>query len=157
MFCLSSTTESIPECLMCFSSRFSGGFGARDYRQTSGGSGSFGSNRTGRNAGGHGGGRGFGGGEDTIFHHILSMVCLFVLLLPYLLKITNYFFPEPYSLCHFEHRKAPKNLGLIIMDLLQKQSKGPEICNFFFPMGVYHFVFAKGVETDLFILLLTYM
>uniref|UniRef100_A0A3P9KFJ7 RNA helicase n=1 Tax=Oryzias latipes TaxID=8090 RepID=A0A3P9KFJ7_ORYLA len=41
--------------------RFSGGFGARDYRQTSGGSGGFSSNRTGRGAGGHGGNRGFGG------------------------------------------------------------------------------------------------
>ncbi|XP_061735701.1 DEAD-box helicase 3 X-linked a isoform X2 [Nerophis ophidion] len=44
------------------SKRFSGGFGARDYRQTPGGAGSFGSNRTGRNPGGHGGNRGFGGG-----------------------------------------------------------------------------------------------
>uniref|UniRef100_A0A671TZ89 RNA helicase n=1 Tax=Sparus aurata TaxID=8175 RepID=A0A671TZ89_SPAAU len=44
------------------SKRFSGGFGARDYRQTSGGSGSFSSNRGGRNTGGHGGNRGFGGG-----------------------------------------------------------------------------------------------
>ncbi|XP_054642611.1 DEAD-box helicase 3 X-linked a isoform X3 [Dunckerocampus dactyliophorus] len=44
------------------SKRFSGGFGARDYRQTPGGSGSFGSNRTGRNTGSHGGSRGFGGG-----------------------------------------------------------------------------------------------
>nr|XP_057938886.1 DEAD-box helicase 3 X-linked a isoform X6 [Doryrhamphus excisus] len=44
------------------SKRFSGGFGARDYRQTPGGSGSFGSNRTGRNTGSHGGNRGFGGG-----------------------------------------------------------------------------------------------
>ncbi|XP_077391925.1 DEAD-box helicase 3 X-linked a isoform X1 [Festucalex cinctus] len=43
-------------------SRFSGGFGARDYRQTPGGSGGFGGNRTGRNSGGHGGNRGFGGG-----------------------------------------------------------------------------------------------
>ncbi|XP_014886181.1 DEAD-box helicase 3 X-linked a isoform X1 [Poecilia latipinna] len=43
-------------------SRFSGGFGARDYRQASGGSGGFNSNRSGRNAGGHGGNRGFGGG-----------------------------------------------------------------------------------------------
>uniref|UniRef100_A0A672IZZ8 RNA helicase n=1 Tax=Salarias fasciatus TaxID=181472 RepID=A0A672IZZ8_SALFA len=46
------------------SKRFSGGFGARDYRQTSGGSGGFGGNRSGRNTGGHGGSRGFGGGED---------------------------------------------------------------------------------------------
>ncbi|CAJ1078897.1 DEAD-box helicase 3 X-linked a isoform X10 [Xyrichtys novacula] len=44
------------------SKRFSGGFGARDYRQTSGGGGSFNSNRGGRNTGGHGGNRGFGGG-----------------------------------------------------------------------------------------------
>uniref|UniRef100_A0A8C6T5V0 RNA helicase n=1 Tax=Neogobius melanostomus TaxID=47308 RepID=A0A8C6T5V0_9GOBI len=43
------------------SKRFSGGFGARDYRQTPG-SGGFGTNRTGRSAGGHGGNRGFGGG-----------------------------------------------------------------------------------------------
>uniref|UniRef100_A0A671TZP3 RNA helicase n=1 Tax=Sparus aurata TaxID=8175 RepID=A0A671TZP3_SPAAU len=47
------------------SKRFSGGFGARDYRQTSGGSGSFSSNRGGRNTGGHGGNRGFGGGKET--------------------------------------------------------------------------------------------
>ncbi|KAA8588400.1 hypothetical protein FQN60_001594 [Etheostoma spectabile] len=52
------------------SKRFSGGFGARDYRQTPGGSAnSFSSNRGGgggggRSAGGHGGGnRGFGGGS----------------------------------------------------------------------------------------------
>lgn len=44
--------------------RFSGGFGARDYRQSSG-SGSFSNNRTGRNPGGHGGNRGFGGGMKT--------------------------------------------------------------------------------------------
>ncbi|XP_061648163.1 DEAD-box helicase 3 X-linked a isoform X2 [Phyllopteryx taeniolatus] len=44
------------------SKRFSGGFGARDYRQTPGGSGGFGGNRGGRNTGGHGGNRGFGGG-----------------------------------------------------------------------------------------------
>ncbi|XP_077436657.1 DEAD-box helicase 3 X-linked a isoform X1 [Vanacampus margaritifer] len=42
--------------------RFSGGFGARDYRQTPGGSGGFGGNRAGRNSSGHGGSRGFGGG-----------------------------------------------------------------------------------------------
>ncbi|XP_051562050.1 DEAD-box helicase 3 X-linked b isoform X1 [Myxocyprinus asiaticus] len=43
--------------------RFSGAFGARDYRQTSNNtsSGGFG-NRGGRSAGGHGGNRGFGGG-----------------------------------------------------------------------------------------------
>lgn len=41
----------------------SGGFGARDYRQTSGGgsTGGFGG-RGGRQPGGHGGNRGFGGG-----------------------------------------------------------------------------------------------
>uniref|UniRef100_A0A3Q2QJ80 RNA helicase n=1 Tax=Fundulus heteroclitus TaxID=8078 RepID=A0A3Q2QJ80_FUNHE len=44
------------------SKRFSGGFGARDYRQSSGGSGGFAGNRSGRSAGGHGGNRGFGGG-----------------------------------------------------------------------------------------------
>uniref|UniRef100_A0A9J7Y6Q2 RNA helicase n=1 Tax=Cyprinus carpio carpio TaxID=630221 RepID=A0A9J7Y6Q2_CYPCA len=46
------------------SKRFSGGFGARDYRQTSSStsSGGFGS-RGGRNTGGHGGNRGFGGGK----------------------------------------------------------------------------------------------
>ncbi|XP_059199386.1 DEAD-box helicase 3 X-linked a isoform X1 [Centropristis striata] len=44
------------------SKRFAGGFGARDYRQTSGGPGNFSSNRGGRNTGGHGGNRGFGGG-----------------------------------------------------------------------------------------------
>ncbi|KAG9348965.1 hypothetical protein JZ751_029282 [Albula glossodonta] len=44
------------------SKRFSGGFGARDYRQTSNNNSSFGS-RGGRNTGGHGGNRGFGGGK----------------------------------------------------------------------------------------------
>ncbi|XP_061092295.1 ATP-dependent RNA helicase DDX3X-like isoform X8 [Conger conger] len=44
------------------SKRFSGGFGARDYRQTSSSNSSFGS-RGGRNTGGHGGNRGFGGGK----------------------------------------------------------------------------------------------
>uniref|UniRef100_A0A3Q0TA83 RNA helicase n=1 Tax=Amphilophus citrinellus TaxID=61819 RepID=A0A3Q0TA83_AMPCI len=47
------------------SKRFSGGFGARDYRQTSG-SGGFSNNRSGRNPGGHGGNRGFGGGKQTV-------------------------------------------------------------------------------------------
>uniref|UniRef100_A0A672P4S2 RNA helicase n=1 Tax=Sinocyclocheilus grahami TaxID=75366 RepID=A0A672P4S2_SINGR len=44
--------------------KFSGGFGARDYRQTSSSTsgGGFGS-RGGRNTGGHGGNRGFGGGK----------------------------------------------------------------------------------------------
>uniref|UniRef100_UPI0037E9ABCD ATP-dependent RNA helicase DDX3X-like isoform X1 n=1 Tax=Semicossyphus pulcher TaxID=241346 RepID=UPI0037E9ABCD len=50
------------------SKRFSGGFGARDYRQTSGGAGSFGGNRGGRNTGGHGGNRGFGGGGFGNFY-----------------------------------------------------------------------------------------
>ncbi|XP_069011225.1 DEAD-box helicase 3 X-linked a isoform X8 [Embiotoca jacksoni] len=44
------------------SKRFSGGFGARDYRQTPGGAGNFTSSRPGRGAGGHGGSRGFSGG-----------------------------------------------------------------------------------------------
>ncbi|KAJ8247028.1 hypothetical protein GJAV_G00257940 [Gymnothorax javanicus] len=44
------------------SKRFSGGFGARDYRQTSSSNNSFGG-RGGRNTGGHGGNRGFGGGK----------------------------------------------------------------------------------------------
>ncbi|XP_076011339.1 DEAD-box helicase 3 X-linked a isoform X3 [Genypterus blacodes] len=43
------------------SKRFSGGFGARDYRQQPGGSGGFSGGRVGRNPGGHGGNRGFGG------------------------------------------------------------------------------------------------
>uniref|UniRef100_A0A8C2BDV6 RNA helicase n=1 Tax=Cyprinus carpio TaxID=7962 RepID=A0A8C2BDV6_CYPCA len=51
------------------SKRFSGGFGARDYRQTSSStsSGGFGS-RGGRNTGGHGGNRGFGGGGFGNFY-----------------------------------------------------------------------------------------
>ncbi|XP_037395471.1 DEAD-box helicase 3 X-linked a isoform X3 [Pygocentrus nattereri] len=44
------------------SKRFSGGFGARDYRQMPGGGNAFG-NRGARNAGGHGGNRGFGGNK----------------------------------------------------------------------------------------------
>ncbi|XP_063068374.1 DEAD-box helicase 3 X-linked b isoform X2 [Engraulis encrasicolus] len=49
--------------------RFSGGFGARDYRQTSGGAGgsSFGSRGT-RGAGSHSGNRGFGGGGFGNFY-----------------------------------------------------------------------------------------
>uniref|UniRef100_A0A8B9KXF6 RNA helicase n=1 Tax=Astyanax mexicanus TaxID=7994 RepID=A0A8B9KXF6_ASTMX len=52
------------------SKRFSGGFGARDYRQTSGGSssGGFGS-RGSRSTGGHGGNRGFGGGGFGNFYN----------------------------------------------------------------------------------------
>lgn len=44
--------------------RFAGGFGARDYRQTAAGgnAGGFGG-RGGRSQGGHGGARGFGGGK----------------------------------------------------------------------------------------------
>ncbi|XP_073768196.1 DEAD-box helicase 3 X-linked a isoform X20 [Danio rerio] len=42
--------------------RFSGGFGARDYRQMPGGGNTFG-NRGARNTGGHGGNRGFGGNK----------------------------------------------------------------------------------------------
>lgn len=61
-------------CPTCF--RFSGGFGARDYRQSSGGSGSFSSNRTGRNPGGHGGSRGFGGGMET-FPYLLHVLFKF--------------------------------------------------------------------------------
>ncbi|XP_018584887.1 putative ATP-dependent RNA helicase an3 isoform X2 [Scleropages formosus] len=44
------------------SKRFSGGFGGRDYRQSSSSSNSF-SSRGGRSTGGHGGSRGFGGGK----------------------------------------------------------------------------------------------
>lgn len=47
-----------PDRLTSLSLRFSGGFGARDYRQSSGGSGGFAGNRSGRNTGGN---RGFGG------------------------------------------------------------------------------------------------
>uniref|UniRef100_A0AAR2LM46 RNA helicase n=1 Tax=Pygocentrus nattereri TaxID=42514 RepID=A0AAR2LM46_PYGNA len=52
------------------SKRFSGGFGARDYRQTSSNSssGGFGS-RGSRNTGGHGGNRGFGGGGFGNFYN----------------------------------------------------------------------------------------
>ncbi|XP_048834506.1 ATP-dependent RNA helicase DDX3X-like isoform X2 [Brienomyrus brachyistius] len=49
------------------SKRFSGGFGARDYRQCSSTSSSFGS-RGNRNTGGHGGSRGFGGGGFGNFY-----------------------------------------------------------------------------------------
>uniref|UniRef100_A0A8B9LCD8 RNA helicase n=1 Tax=Astyanax mexicanus TaxID=7994 RepID=A0A8B9LCD8_ASTMX len=47
------------------SKRFSGGFGARDYRQMSGGGNAFG-NRGARNPGGHGGNRGFGGNKGKL-------------------------------------------------------------------------------------------
>lgn len=53
--------------VLLFHSRFSGGFGARDYRQTSGGGGSGGGSSFGgrgnRSTGSHGGNRGFGGGK----------------------------------------------------------------------------------------------
>ncbi|KAM5181136.1 ATP-dependent RNA helicase DDX3X isoform 2-T2 [Mantella aurantiaca] len=49
-------------------SRFSGGFGARDYRQSSSSSSSFGSSRGGRSSG-HGGSRGFGGGGYGGFYN----------------------------------------------------------------------------------------
>ncbi|KAM6958413.1 ATP-dependent RNA helicase DDX3Y-like isoform 5-T5 [Tautogolabrus adspersus] len=51
------------------SKRFSGGFGARDYRQTAAGgnAGGFGG-RGGRNQAGHGGNRGFGGGGFSNFY-----------------------------------------------------------------------------------------
>ncbi|XP_034042610.1 DEAD-box helicase 3 X-linked a isoform X2 [Thalassophryne amazonica] len=47
------------------SKKFSGGFGARDYRQSSSSSGGFGGNRSGRNPGGN---RGFGGGFGGNFY-----------------------------------------------------------------------------------------
>lgn len=52
--------------MFTFIIRFSGGFGARDYRQTAavGNAGGFGG-RGGRNQTGHAGNRGFGGGEDS--------------------------------------------------------------------------------------------
>uniref|UniRef100_A0A8C9TVW7 RNA helicase n=1 Tax=Scleropages formosus TaxID=113540 RepID=A0A8C9TVW7_SCLFO len=49
-------------------SRFSGGFGGRDYRQSSSSSNSF-SSRGGRSTGGHGGSRGFGGGGFGNFYN----------------------------------------------------------------------------------------
>ncbi|CAG5865376.1 unnamed protein product [Menidia menidia] len=57
------------------SKRFSGGFGARDYRQTPGGSGGFTSSRPGRSTGGHGGSRGFGG--KFVPQQLLSDACGF--------------------------------------------------------------------------------
>lgn len=48
--------------MLLLSLRFSGGFGARDYRQMAGGGNTFG-NRGARNTGGHGGNRGFGGNK----------------------------------------------------------------------------------------------
>lgn len=57
IYALAFTVSNVP--LVC---RFSGGFGARDYRQMAGGGNNFG-NRGARNAGGHGGNRGFGGSK----------------------------------------------------------------------------------------------
>uniref|UniRef100_A0A9J7Y2D5 RNA helicase n=1 Tax=Cyprinus carpio carpio TaxID=630221 RepID=A0A9J7Y2D5_CYPCA len=48
--------------MLLFFCRFSGGFGARDYRQMAGGGSAF-ANRGARNTGGHGGSRGFGGNK----------------------------------------------------------------------------------------------
>lgn len=53
--------------------RFSGGFGARDYRQMAAGGNSFG-NRGARNVGGHGGNRGFGGNKGKYITLMLSVV-----------------------------------------------------------------------------------
>ncbi|XP_063323889.1 ATP-dependent RNA helicase DDX3X-like isoform X2 [Pelmatolapia mariae] len=52
------------------SKRFSGGFGARDYRQTAAGvnAGGFGGRGGGRSQAGHGGNRGFGGGGFSNFY-----------------------------------------------------------------------------------------
>lgn len=58
-----------------FATRFAGGFGARDYRQTAAGSnaGGFGG-RGGRNQGGHGGARGFGGGEIILLIYYVLLI-----------------------------------------------------------------------------------
>ncbi|TNM94370.1 hypothetical protein fugu_002546 [Takifugu bimaculatus] len=50
------------------SKRFAGGFGARDYRQTAAGGNAGGFAGRGRNQGGHGGARGFGGGGFGNFY-----------------------------------------------------------------------------------------
>lgn len=65
--------------------RFAGGFGARDYRQTAAGgnAGGFGG-RGGRNQGGHGGARGFGGGkiiESSELFFFFFLQCISTLLL----------------------------------------------------------------------------
>lgn len=61
--------------MYCF--RFSGGFGARDYRQTAAGVNAAGfGGRGGRNQAPHGGNRGFGGGEEL---RSLCLVRAFVL------------------------------------------------------------------------------
>lgn len=64
--------------MQTFLFRFSSGFGARDYRQTSGGSGNFNSNRGGRSTGGHGGNRGFAGGKENYFNSLISVIYLVI-------------------------------------------------------------------------------
>uniref|UniRef100_A0AAY4D8F8 RNA helicase n=1 Tax=Denticeps clupeoides TaxID=299321 RepID=A0AAY4D8F8_9TELE len=60
--------QEVPSWLESLAYEFSGGFGARDYRQTSSSSsGTFGS-RGGRSTGGHTGNRGFGGGKDLLIY-----------------------------------------------------------------------------------------
>lgn len=68
------------ECVW-FYHRFSGGFGARDYRQTAAGgnAGGFGG-RGGRNQAGHGGTRGFGGGEELVLEYSLRVKWLYAML-----------------------------------------------------------------------------
>lgn len=72
---MDTSNTVLPAFLFSFS-RFSGGFGARDYRtssSSSGGSSSFGSSRAssgrsgGGGGGGHGGSRGFGGKSFVLF------------------------------------------------------------------------------------------
>lgn len=73
---MATSNTVLPTFLFSFS-RFSGGFGARDYRtssSSSGGSSSFGNSRasSGRSGGsggggGHGGSRGFGGKSFMLF------------------------------------------------------------------------------------------
>lgn len=77
--------------------RFSGGFGGRDYRQSSGGGATFGS-RGNRNTGGHGGSRGFGGGKGW-FHTLLiggrEVSMLGVWPSPTFYRELTVFFPPP--------------------------------------------------------------
>lgn len=75
--------------------RFSGGFGARDYRQSSG---SFSNSRTGRNPGAHGGNRGFGGGMKTLPYFLRAFLLTSMKLIHYLgsaeilhIKLLKYF------------------------------------------------------------------
>lgn len=71
--------------------RFSGGFGARDYRQMAGGGSSFG-NRGARNTGGHGGNRGFGGnkGKGNCKPLLLGQQVFFFFFV--FIEVTNVFF-----------------------------------------------------------------